>query len=64
MSCVEEKEAAVRFLISELRGEGVKITEKTARDVAERHFAKSLNKRSRIPRDFQAMKAELAETGT
>ena len=35
-----------------------------AREVAEKHFAKSLNKRARIPRDFQAMKAELAETGT
>lgn len=54
----------MKSLITELRGEGVKIAEKAAREVAEKHLAKSLNKRSRVPRDFQALKAILAETGT
>jgi len=65
MSRADEKEAAVKFLVAELRGEGVKISEKTARKVAEKHFAKPSHKRSRVPRDFQSsVEVPLADTGT
>ena len=55
----------MKFLMAELRGEGVKISEKTVRQIAEKHFAKPPHKRSRVPRDFQsAVEASLADTGT
>jgi|GEM_PF-2439990 len=45
MSRAEDKQAAFDHMVSELRGEGVAISDKTALEVVEAYYSKPLNER-------------------
>ena len=65
MSREDHPDVATEFALSELRGEGVDISEETVRRAARQHFAKPVAGRARVPRGFEPRLDEpFAETGT